>query len=161
MCRISGNFAGNTSTHSLRKGGARFYSAAEAPEQATQQQGGWRTTETMRTIYTSLTPAEVQKAIHNAANVGGIEFTLSDFAQRLACVAESARSLEDHSCIQNLLTVSDAVDRIPWSAFIRQRAGIIVKSLVSHPSPAVRTKAISVLCMLRSKFAAYKAKNRK
>ena len=41
-------FPGNTATHSLRKGGARFYAAVEAPEQATRDQGGWRATDTMR-----------------------------------------------------------------------------------------------------------------
>ena len=60
---LSSIFQGNTSTHSLRKGGAKFYASSDAPEQATMAQGGWRTSETMRSIYTSLSQAEIHEAI--------------------------------------------------------------------------------------------------
>ena len=59
---LSSLFQGNTSTHSLRKGGAKFYANADSPEQATMSQGGWRTSDTMRTIYTSPTKAEVRSS---------------------------------------------------------------------------------------------------
>ena len=55
---VSAAFAGNTGTHSLRKGGATFYARSDAPEQITMMQGGWRTSEVLQTIYAKFTVAE-------------------------------------------------------------------------------------------------------
>ena len=154
---VTANFQGNTATHSLRKGGARFYSAAESPEQATMFQGGWRTAETMRTIYTSLTTPEVHNAIHKAANVGGVQHVLVYLSEQVG-LSDGGVGSVDESVIQDYLAiVGDAINVVPWRSLITLRVGIAVKRFTSHSNETVRAKAIGVHCRLRSEFAAHKA----
>ena len=139
---VTAAFAGNTATHSLRKGGARFYSAAQAPEQATMVQGGWRTTDTMRTIYTTLTKAEVHQAIHTAAKRGGAEVAIEQYARELGGLQGSPETLGDDVLANFLKTVSLAVGIVPWSCFTKNKVGVIVKRLTSHNNNEIRRKAI-------------------
>jgi integrase len=57
------------STHSLRKGGAKWYKfAAKLSDDAIQIQGGWADRNTMLQIYARETAAELQQQIISAAN---------------------------------------------------------------------------------------------
>ena len=154
------SFAGNTSSHSLRKGGARFYAGADAPEQATREQGGWRTTETIAKIYTALTKDEVKLAIHSAANTAGIAFALQPLAE-LIQTAGLSTSVDDQSrMIKFIDMVGTAVGTVPWKAFVELKVGVLLKRLVQHPDRDVRSRATTAPCSLRSAFSAYKADKR-
>ena len=124
-------------------------------------QGGWRTTDTMRAIYTMLTKAEVHEAIHAAAKRGGAEVALEHFARKLGVLQGSPETVGDEELANFLKTVSLAVGIVPWSCFIKNKVGVIVKRLTSNSNDEIRRKAISVLCTMRSKFAAFKASQRK
>ena len=55
-------------THSLRKGGAKWYRAAgDCPEDAVQVQGGWAPRETMQKIYSCETKEALRKQLLSAA----------------------------------------------------------------------------------------------
>ena len=56
-------FGASLATHSLRKGGAVYYARAGVVEDATRQQGGWRTTTVMKEIYTTFNRKEVQREL--------------------------------------------------------------------------------------------------
>ena len=154
-------FPGNTATHSLRKGGARFYAAAEAPEQATRDQGGWRTTETMKEIYTSLTPSEVKTVLHNAANTAGDSFAVQTMVEQITAAGPSTEFGDNKVAIDFASLVVASINNIPWKTLTELKVGVHFKSLVRHPNDEVRSKATSSLCLLRSARAAYMAKNRK
>ena len=153
-------FTGNTSTHSLRKGGARFYAAAQAPEQATRDQGGWRTTEVMRHIYTSLTTSEVKNAIHDAANSAGYEFALQSLTEELANVEKSGLAAEVNIANQYIQLLDDMIDAAPWKILSKFNVGKHAKRLVTHPDDAVRLSAVSALGKLRSAWASHQSANR-
>ena len=62
-------FGASLATHSLRKGGAVYYARAGVVEDATRQQGGWRTTTVMKEIYTTLNRKEVQQELMRVFNI--------------------------------------------------------------------------------------------
>ena len=56
-------------THSLRKGGAKWYrSSGKCPVDAVQVQGGWAHRETMQKIYARETKDALRRQLHLAAN---------------------------------------------------------------------------------------------
>ena len=114
----------------------------------------------MRTIYTSMSTAEVHDAIHKAANIGGTEFLFMRWAGMLENLQNVCES-HDEAIKEYLKVVSSAIGTVPWKSFIKFKVGIITKTLTSHENKAIKAQAISVLCMLRSKFAAFKAESRK
>ena len=152
-------FTGNTSTHSLRKGGARFYAGADSPEQATRDQGGWRTTETMKEIYTGLTPSEVKRALHIAANTAGSEFALQESSRELATIKNSNQVAEVGTAKHYIHLVDGMIDKAPWKIMVKNNAGILMRYLVAHHNGEVRLYDTSVLVKLRSSWARYKALN--
>ena len=153
-------FTGNTSTHSLRKGGARFYAAVETPEQATRDQGGWRTTEVMKEIYTSLTPSEVKGALRTAANEAGFEYALKRCATHIASANKDNLPTEAATAKHYLKMVDNMIDTVPWKVLTRNNTGVYTKALVSHPDEYIRLTATSVLGKLRSSWARFKASSR-
>ena len=155
------NFSGDVATHSLRKGGARFYSAGDAPEQATMLQGGWRTTDTMRAIYTSMSQAEVCTAIHEAANKGGARVDLKILARELNVSRQELATVNENRLKSFLSAVSNNIDVTPWKTFAEWRVGIIMRHLSCHPNERVQTRAAEVLSVMRSRFAAHKADARR
>ena len=158
LCSI---FPGNTATHSLRKGGARFYAAAQAPEQATRDQGGWRTTETMKEIYTALTPSEVKAALHNAANAAGDCFALLELSGLLQPLAMTGKSADIKTAARFVQLVDGVIGKVAMEKLVECKAGIHLKRLVSHPDDGLRSAATSALGHLRSAWASYKVGSRK
>ena len=158
---VYANFPGNTATHSLRKGGARFYAAAEAPEQATRDQGGWRTTETMREIYTSLTPSEVKCALHKAANTAGDTYALQTLANYIQAPGFASRDGDIKLAIDFITRVDSSIGYTPWKILIELRIGVHLRRLAQHADPEVRIKATPTLCHLRAAWATHKAESRK
>ena len=73
---VVASFGHSTATHSLRKGGATFYCRQGAMDDATRQQGGWRTTEIMNRIYTKLSAKEVAEEIHTVAGQASLQLEL-------------------------------------------------------------------------------------
>ena len=78
-------FGHGKSSHSLRKGGAVFYARGGAAEDATRQQGGWRTSEVMRTIYTTLSTSEVEREISVTAAKATVRLQLSKLVAVFRC----------------------------------------------------------------------------
>jgi hypothetical protein len=158
---LCSNFPGNTATHSLRKGGARFYAASQAPEQATRDQGGWRTTETMREIYTALTPSEVKAALHRAANAAGDCFALHELSELLQPLALTGESADIKTAKRFVQLVDEVIGKVSMKNLVECKAGIHLKRLLSHPNEEVRSAAISAYGHLRSAWASYKVESRK
>ena len=158
---LSAIFAGNTSTHSLRKGGARFYAAADTPEQATQVQGGWRMTEAKRTIYTSLTPEEVKTAIHRAANSAGDVYALQMLSKALIDTGDACERAAEDVALQFMRAIVKATSKIPFQLekFVELKAGVILKKLTRHHKDHVRNEAIPAYTALRTAYANSKARN--
>ena len=153
-------FTGNTSTHSLRKGGARFYAAADAPEQATRDQGGWRTSETMKEIYTALTPSEVKLALHTAANAAGNEFALQQLSNEIPNYYKSNEVAQVKIVRHYVQMVNGLIGNTPWKILAQCKTGIHLKALVSHPNGQLRLDATAALVNMRSSWASHKVGER-
>ena len=154
---LTSHFAGNTSTHSLRKGGARFFAKAEAPEQATMFQGGWRTTESMRSIYTTLSKAETRVELHKAANSAGCTFILKSLAKELLSLSSQSTFPEVRVANKFLNLVLPAIGKVDWKIFVEFKVGVILKRLVQHPDENIRSLSVTTLGRLRGAWAAHKA----
>ena len=150
---LSTIFSGSTSTHSLRKGGARFYAAAETPEQATKVQGGWRTAEIMKAIYTPLTPSEVKTAIHKAANPAGDLFTLQVLSKALIDTGDACEGAAVDLALQFVRVIAKATGKVPFEKFVEFKVGIMLKRLSRHHKDRVRNEAIPAYTALHAAFS--------
>ena len=123
-------------------------------------QGGWRTTDTMRTIYTTLTDEEVQTAIFKAANEGGTEMVLQLMAEKFNLSPDQLDAVLAPAALDYMATVSSAVGKISWSTIRKHKVGIICKHWTKSDNGVIKNKAISTLIILRSKFAAFQTSQR-
>ena len=153
---LSSIFQGNTSTHSLRKGGAKFY-ASSAPEQATMAQGGWRTSDTMRSVYTTLSRSEVHEAIKKSANLSGKEYIFKKASSAIVALPKEALLEDATSATDYIKTILPMIGRVSWPILIEHKAGRLLKQLTSHKDEYVRAAAVSAYGRLRGAFAAHKA----
>ena len=154
---LSGLFQGNTSTHSLRKGGAKFYAAANSPEQATMLKGGWRTSETMRSIYTSLTKSEVSAAISKAAVNAGHAYVIKRSTMSLSSISKDSLLKDSRSAIDYINLVKPLIGKVPWPVLVENKVAVFHKKLTSHEDEVVRQLATSSYGKLRSAWAVHKA----
>ena len=111
----------------------------------------------MSAVYMSLSSSEVHKAILKAANLGGASLILRDMSEATEGKPEAAAEYDEDKAMTYLSTVSNSVGLIPWATLIKFRIGIFVKALVKHDKQTVRSKAVMVLCKVRSEFALHQA----
>ena len=60
---VTAVFGVGKAAHSLRKGGAQFYSRRGVDSDVTRQQGGWRTSTVVEQTYATMSRSEVHEAI--------------------------------------------------------------------------------------------------
>ena len=154
---LSSIFQGNTSTHSLRKGGAKFFASSNTPEQATMAQGGWRTSETMRAIYTNLSRSEVHEAIKKSANISGNEYIVKKVSKGMVSLPKESLLNDSSSATEYIKMIQPMIGKVSWPIMIEHKAGRLLKCLTSHKDENVRASAVSAYGKLRSAFAAHKA----
>ena len=88
------NFGKGMASHSLRQGGAVFYSRRGADEDATRQQGGWKTSEVMANIYAKFAPQEVREHILAVGAAASLRHELHPCLQKLGDAPEMATQAE-------------------------------------------------------------------
>ena len=91
----------------------------------------------------------------------GLEFALNVAADALD-QPDTTSEVERVASEKHFLTVVDkAIDKVKWESFVKWKVGIHVKALTITDDTLIKNKAISVLCMMRSRLAAYRVKQRR
>ena len=148
------------STHSLRKGGATFYARQGADPNATQQQGGWRTSEIMAEIYTKLSQSEVQRELVKVAQASSFQLELQARVLELGDTSEVMFALPEAKLLGFLNYVNELKHNISTNTLRDTKVGLALKRLCSHPSADIRNLAIELHTLLRAAFMAYQASKR-
>lgn len=139
-----------TSTHSLRKGGAVYYSRAGASEDATRQQGGWRTSEVMKSIYTTLSAKEVESELHKVANATSLAWAIR---LRFKALGRSSEDIlrQPPAAVQPFLAfVAGNISIVDKHILVEAKLAASLKVLTNHVDDAVRNHAIKLFTMSRS-----------
>ena len=123
-------------------------------------QGGWRTSETMKTVYLAMSRSEVQQEIHKAANLGGSGLVLKKAFALWTINKDNFAAQGINPILQFITVVQHSIDAIPWDKMIEFKIGVLLKALVGHTDKEVRCKATWTSNLLRSKFAAHQSANR-
>ena len=153
---VSASFGQGKASHSLRKGGAKFFARHHAAEDATRQQGGWRTSEVMKTIYTKLSTLEVEHELSTVANRASLSYDLRTRINE-ACSVESGSVAK----IRALLTFVESVEQfITEEVLSHSRIGHFLKANFSHTDANVRALAIALRTRIRLKWKEERAAKR-
>ena len=148
------------STQSLRKGGATFYARQGADPNATQQQGGWRTSEIMAEIYTKLSQSEVQRELVKVAQASSFQLELQARVLELGDSVDITFSLPEAKLLGFLHYVNELKHSISTNTLRETKVGVALKRLSTHPSANVRNLSIELHTALRAAFMSYQASKR-
>ena len=157
---VASSFGSQTAAHSLRKGGALFYARRGACTDATRQQGGWKTADVMQAVYTKLTVAEVRNEI---MQVGASTSALEEIKQKLNSLGanEQEALAVPAAHVQPVLALIQAnVTKFTTQTLLQTNAGRYLKWLQRHESESVRTSAVRLHTLIRSRWMAAKAAKR-
>ena len=146
-------FGKPTASHSLRKGGAIFYARSGVPEEATRRQGGWRTTDVMKSIYTKFSQNEVDAAISGVLDSSSLVVELRRSFRALGNSSEEVLAQSASKIRPFLAYVAGHVKLI--DAFTIQHSKITgaLKLLSRHEDEHVRNHAIHLHTIVRCVWA--------
>ena len=120
-------------------------------------QGGWRTSETMRSIYTTLSKSEVSAAINKAAANAGHAYVIGKSSLSLSATSKDALLKESGAALEYINLVKPLIGKVPWPVLVENRSGALLKRLTRHEDERVRQLATSAYGKLHSAWAAHKA----
>ena len=157
---MSAQSLASTATHSLRKGGALFYARHGAPEDATRQQGGWRTTEVMKLIYTKLSPTEVDAAISNVVRASSLQIQIRRKIKALGNSAEEVLANPSAALMPFLDFLQHNYEHLDEVGLMESRISPFLNLLIKHDAREVRELSTRLHTLVRSMWAAVKAAKR-
>ena len=124
---------------------------AEVPlSQPPRAQGGWRTAEVMKQIYTKLIRSEVEEELFKVAQASSVQL---DWAQRISLFGKSAEEIKGQpaSLLSPFLAhVAGRLDEIDTDLCKATNLHLVLKWLTQHDHQAVRNHAINLHTKLRS-----------
>ena len=143
-------FGASLATHSLRKGGAVYYARAGVVEDATRQQGGWRTTTVMNSIYTTLNQKEVQQELMRVVNVTSAACTVRNTFKLLGTSADEVLQQPAHAVLPFLKLASAHIPDFGRDFLTQSKLVASVHLLIRHPDASVQNQATHIYTMARS-----------
>ena len=147
-------FGHSVATRSLRKGGATFYDRQGVLEEATKQQGGWRTTEVMKSIYTKMSAAEVANEIHTVAARASIQLELQRRTQNLGASREDVLEQDPTVLLAFISFVQTHFKSVDLITLRDTAAARYVNWISQHTLPQVREPAVTLHTYIREHWAA-------
>ena len=132
-------FADGKSSHSLRRGGALFYSCNGASRESTQQQGGWRTSQVMSQVYTNLTSEEVEAELALVASKAASSVVLRGFISAVGIDKHAAVVASKSAAFALLSSVRSNMPHINTPILQATGVGKVVKYLTRHSDQDVRS----------------------
>ena len=157
---VTSAFGNSTATHSLRKGGATYYARQGTPSDATRQQGGWRTTETMTTIYTTLSAQEVGEAIHRTVACSAIALDLRHRIKSLGGSPAELLGTPIHKVIETMELAEKHIYVLDAEGLQTSKVMAFIRFLTKHPTETVRHKAATLLTTIQSSWMALQSAKR-
>ena len=148
-------------SHSLRKGGAVFYSRRGMEEDATRQQGGWKTSEVMQRIYSTLTSDEVQEQILAVGRSTCVHHEIQLRVSRLGDSPEKSPSSSTVSALSLLTLLENNLDALNTRVLFDTNAPKFLRALSKHADNEVRNRAISLHATIHANWMESQANKRR
>ena len=158
---VSTVFGKGTASHSLRKGGAVFYSRRGMDDDATRQQGGWKTSEVMQRIYATLTKDEVCEQIVAVGRATSVHHEIQLRVLRLGDDPEKARSASASSAWAFLTLLQNNLKVLNTRVLYDTNAPKYLRVLSRHADEDVRNMAISLHTAIHANWMSAQASKRR
>ena len=99
----------------------------------------------MNSIYTKLSPLEVEVEVQKAATVGAAQADLLTKASNMPLVGDTHAGSPTaiDTSVQFIQAVNTAINKVPWSIFVKHKIGIKVEALIHHPNERLRLKTVA------------------
>ena len=137
-----------------------FYARRGTPEDATRQQGGWRTTEIMKTVYAKLSPTEVDAAISSVVRASSL---LIQIRRKIKALGNSAEEVlaQPASVLKPFMEfIQLNFEHLDEIGLMESRVSPFLGLLIKHETREVREPAARLHTQVRSLWAAVKAAKR-
>ena len=157
---VTSIFGKGTAAHSLRKGGAQFYSRRGLDQDATRQQGGWKTSEVMAMIYTKLS-AEVRQKIGAVVITSSLLQELQARLQKLGTKPEEAAAARGPDAWSALNLFKQNLHAISTRMMFDTQVPKLLKSLIRRSDVEISSCASRLHTTLHADWMAQQAAKRR
>ena len=157
---VTKEFGKGSASHSLRKGGAQFYARRGAKEDATRQQGGWKTSEVMSRIYTTLSQSEVRQEIISVGAATSFQHELSKQFMRLGDSQDKLCAASPKDLVAPLNFVASNIEKLNTQALLDAQVGKYLKWLTRHNNEHIRARSTHLYTLVHSRWMSMRAAKR-
>ena len=157
---VADSFGCGKSSHSLRRGGAQFYARRGADEDATRQQGGWRTADVMRSVCTTLSASEVRTEILTVANFASLEYEIKGKCDALGLTVDDIHGTAASKVATFLAFIESRLPQIDDHVLKISGVGKTLGTLIRHPDETVRHWAVRLRFDIRAEWRAQQERKR-
>ena len=154
---VAAAFGHGAASHSLRKGGAQFYSRRGLDQDATRQQGGWKTAEVMASVYTTLAPHEVKQQILQAGASTSCMHESHLRVQKLAATPELAAAGDIKLAWAVLNLVKGNLHALSTRVLFEAHTPKYLKALIKHADGGVSATAVRLYTTIHAGWMAQQA----
>ena len=158
---VSSTFGKGMASHSLRKGGAVFYSRRGAAEDATRQQGGWKTSEVMQRIYSTLSKEEVKDQILAVGRSTSIHHELHLRLGKIGDSPDKALTAPVAAAISVLTLIERNLDSLSTRVLFDTSAPKYLRAMFKHADAGVRDRAAHLHATLHANWMSQQADKRR
>ena len=137
-----------------------YYARAGVVEDATRQQGGWRTTSVMKAIYTTLNRSEVQEELLRVVNATSLAVTVRNDFKLLGKSAEEVLKQPPHVVQPFLTLVSANVKNLTEEFLTQSNVVAALHVLLRHSDSSVQSQSSHLYAMARSMWMAAQSNKR-
>ena len=154
-------FGDGKAAHSLRKGGAQFYSRRGVDSDVTRQQGGWRTSAVMEQTYTTMSKSEVHEAILAVGAKSSLTLEIQQRCKRLGAEPEQAALASETMARSLLVIIKNNMNSLSTRLLFESQAPRYLKQLAKHSNEAIRADATELYTRIHSNWMATQAAKRR
>jgi hypothetical protein len=158
---VTAVFGDGTAAHSLRKGGAQFYSRRGVDSDVTRQQGGWRTSTVMEQTYTTMSAAEVRASILAVGKKSSVALEIGLRCRRIGAKPEDAVTTDVQAARSLLTIVRNNLAEMTTRLLAESKVHKYVKHLSRHTDTVVRDEAAQLYTTIQANWMASQAAKRR
>ena len=157
---VTAAFGVGTASHSLRRGGAQFFARRGACEDATRQQGGWKTSAVMNSVCVNLSPTEVRTELLRVASDASGMHTISSRLLALGTSKEGVLAQPPLAINPVLALISCHVREFSQASLLESKAGVYLRWLKQHRDEHVRHVATHLHVTIKADYITAQAAQR-
>ena len=141
--------------------GGQFYSRRGMDQDATRQQGGWKTADVMASVYTTLAPHEVKEQIMKVGATTSLMHELRLRVQKLAATPDLAAAGDGKMAWALLNVVKSNLHGLSTRFLFETQTPQYLKGLIKHADSGVSATAARLYTTIHADWMAQQAAKRR